>query len=162
MSNHAYVKTRKFMKVELLHQFFDDLNKNYFKNVFKINYEKGDEYLLGPGGWTLTYSFKDKDNKITHEQQVECWLNTSRSFEMKHSAGGFFFEWVDALILHMLAVKFNGKISDDGLNGSWEGDPEKINTFSKYYKKSLNKFNYLFFLSKVSGEIPHEFIDDLK
>lgn len=134
MANHGYVKTRKVMTVEAINQLLDELNKNHFKNGLKIEYHKGDEHSWGPHVWMLTYPSKDHDGDWGSRV---CWLNTSRSFEMRHGGGSDFIWWIDSLILATLADRFNGKVSDDGVGGSWPGEAQNIDTFKKYNDRRL-------------------------
>jgi len=135
MANHGYVKTRKMMSVEKINQLLDELNQANFKGNLKIEYHKGDEHSWGPHVWMLEYPCEDK--KSNWGTRV-CWLNTARSFEMRHGGGGDFIWWIDSLILDTLAVKFNGRISDDGVSGSWPGEPEKLQTYEDYIERRFD------------------------
>jgi hypothetical protein len=56
---------------------------------------------------------------------------SKRKFGGKHpwSTWGF---WMMCVIQNELAVKLNGKITDEGVSGSWNGDLDKYTTFKNY------------------------------
>lgn len=161
MANHGFVKTRKKLTVENISQLLDELNKTHFKSGFKIEYHKGDEHSWGPHVWMLKYPSKDHDGDWGTRV---CWLNTSRSFEMRHGGGGDFIWWADTLILDTIAVRFDGKVNDEGCEGKWPGTPDKISTFAKYMQRRWdhvkNPDTKKFLLESTLELTPPEFRDE--
>jgi len=94
MANHAYVKVRKpnEMTVESVTKVLEDLNRNRFKNCLKINYYNchGDKSAWGPDVWELVWT---QNNGV--EQVKHCWLNSKKSFEIRHGNGSHFGWWID-------------------------------------------------------------------
>jgi hypothetical protein len=115
MANHGFVKTKKFMDGENVHELLTHLNETIFKNVLKIEQED------------LFWAVECKDETIFGYRKF--WLNTKRTLELRHSGADEFFQWVGVVILNEIAVKFNGKISDEGCEESWEGKPNKYPEF---------------------------------
>ena len=148
------------MTPKAISQLLDELNKTHFKGGFKIEYHKGDKNSWGPHVWMLKYP--SKENNVDWGSRI-CWLNTSRSFEMRHGGGSDFIWWVDSLILANIAVYFNGRISDDALEGTWSGKPDEINTFTKYMQRRVNHIKNQNWLLQLTLEVtPPEFHDELK
>jgi len=147
MANHGYVKTKKFMNAESVHEFLTNLNETVFKDVLNIKQE--DNY------WEISC----KDEKIQGQRQ--CWLQTKRTFEVRHCYGGDFFNWIDAVIMNELAVKFNGMITDDGVENRWKGVPDKYPTFKSWMElmwshvKSKKFVSYFIGIAKTEAPKEH-------
>ena len=130
MANHGYVKTKQVMAPEATTSLIKKLNDTVFHNCLKIEYVEGGK----PGDWGKHIWFitalMDDGSEIGHRV---CWLNNSKSFEMRHGGGGNFIWWIDQYISNEIALQFNGTISDDGC-GDKEKPKNKFHKWRKYNK----------------------------
>lgn len=152
------------MTPEGISQLLDDLNKNYFKNLFTIEYTncEGDEASWGPHVWSLTYK-----NNYDAEISKICWMNNEHSFEIRHAYSSDFVNWADCTVLDKVAEQFDGIISDDGVEEKWA--PKPIKSFPEYVaefwgvgnpeKHGMKNLVTLFFIFRCA---PKEFRSDLK
>lgn len=129
MANHGFCKTRKVMKPEDITVMFADMNARLFKGNLQVEYHIGDEHSWGPHVWVLEYISPEDQQKYASRV---CWLNTRRSFEIRHGGGGDFDWWLDSAVLNEVAVRYNGTISDEGISDKWNGEPNKYDTFKSY------------------------------
>jgi len=134
MANHGYVKTKKFLSPAKINALLEELNRDVFKGCLKFEYEdcRGQDNAWGDDVWIVTYDGDAEQN----EKYVKVWtnywkkgnfvrvfwLNTRRTLEIRHGGGGDFCWWVDAVIRHEVAHKFNGVIEDDA--GDWRENPQ--------------------------------------
>lgn len=73
--------------------------------------------------------------KDTWSYEWEIYRESKRKFGGKHAHSEFGW-WMMAVIQNELAFRFKGRISDEGVSGTWAGEP---------HKESLKSFkNYLF------------------
>lgn len=130
MANHGYVKTKKPMSADKICNLLNDLNKTYFKNNLKFEYHIGNEQSYGPHVWHLKYESQGQEwgSRI-------CWLNTKRSFEIRHGGGTNFIWWIDNVVCNAVALRFDGDISDDGCEGKWSPVDNYMPTYADYVKK---------------------------
>ena len=155
MANHCSVKTKKLMSAKKISDLLADLNMRCFKGNLHIEYYKGENGSWGPDVWDLEYlsigqSFGTR----------VCWLNSNRSFEIRHGGGGDFIWWVDNVITNEVAVVFNGIISDDGVEEKWPGVPNKYDSFKKYLYnmwKHIKEPKLKPFLDEMMSMVPPEF-----
>jgi hypothetical protein len=121
MANHGFVKTKKPMTPDAIQAILEELNVSTFKNGFKI--ERDDKF------WNLSYPSNERNYGYR-----SCWLETKRTFEMRHSGGASFIWWADSVILDTIARKFDGTISDEGHSNKWK--PRERNwTLSEYIQE---------------------------
>jgi len=127
MANHATVKIKKpLFSKEIIEEVLDDLNKNKFKNILRIEYSKeGKKHY-----WVLTVEEGD-----IYDVR-ELWLNSNKSFEIRHGGGSQFMWWVDTTIFNNLSKKFNGKWEDEGTGERKTSD--KYETFKDYLEIRYN------------------------
>jgi hypothetical protein len=133
MANHAYVKTKKVMKPQAVTELIERLNSTIFKNCLTVKYKqspKSDKSAWGEHCWIITVKGDSNDGIGSRV----CWLNTSRSFEMRHGGGSQFMWWVDSAICNEIAVQFKGTWTDDGVGGKMEVAAGQFNRWRKYLK----------------------------
>lgn len=135
MANHGYVKTRKLMTPEKISELLAELNVSHFKGLLKFEYsnESGNPSAWGPHVWLVRYIGKGLENEIIRV----FWLNTKRSFEIRHGGGSNFYWWIDSVIINEVALKFDGTISDDGCGDKWKGKPNYCREFIEFQKKMM-------------------------
>ena len=138
MANHAYVKTRKKMTPEAVTELLDRLNQTIFKGCLQVKYSKakpGDN-SWGPHVWVLT-AVDDKGEEVGSRV---CWLNTERSFEIRHGGGGNFIWWIDCAVCNEVAITFNGTWKDDGSEMKEKGTPGKYSRFRAFQRRMTGHF----------------------
>lgn len=125
MANHGFIKTKKPLKPSDLKRLLEEINQERFCGKFKIS----------DGGWTEGKSFTVEiveDSPATHRH---FWLASPRKIEHRHGPGGDFCWWVETIFANDMAVKLNGKLSDEGVGGSWPGEPGKWPTMKSYVEE---------------------------
>jgi len=129
MANHAYVKTKRWMSPEKITELIEKLNKERFKGVIEIDYHErtNEKPGWGPHTWLLTV----KQDGQEYGTRV-CWLNTKRSFEMRHGGGGDFMWWIDCSICNEVALEFDGNWTDDGCDAKEKGKSDYHTTFPSF------------------------------
>jgi hypothetical protein len=135
MANHCRVKTKKKMTPAGILRVFRDLNATILKGNLGIVFP---DYVDGveddPNTWQVVY-LSDRKEWVRRM----CWLNSSRSFELRHSSGGGHFAWwIATVITNEVAVRFDGVIEDDGVDEKWPGVPNKYDRFDDYLKDMLS------------------------
>lgn len=135
MANHAYVTTKKHMTPEKVRAVIDRLNKDIFFDCLEI---EDTMYSDDEPGWVITIKGESE------YQYRQCWLNSRRSFEIRHGGGSNFIWWVDERIQDEISKVFDGRVKDDGGSGydevltSWnmpDSYPEYIQRHIESYKK---------------------------
>jgi hypothetical protein len=124
MANHGYVITKKPMTPERVTEVLETLNKRVFKGMMKIEYSNcvGDDSAWGDHVWLVTQG--------EYVRRV-CWLNSKRSFELRH--GGDDFEWWwDNAVTNEIACEFNGTVGDDACEGKTPGVPGEYDDPKEY------------------------------
>lgn len=124
MANHGYVITKKPMTPEKVTEVLEALNKRVFKGMMKIEYSNcvNDDSAWGDHVWLITQG--------KYVRRV-CWLNSKKSFELRH--GGDDFEWWwDTAVTNEIACVFNGTVGDDGCEGKAPGVPGKYDDPKEY------------------------------
>lgn len=113
----------------------DRLNKDIFFDCLEIEYS---EYWEGKPGWYIHVKGESE-----YQARV-CWLNSRRSFEIRHGGGSSFLWWVDQRIQDEISKVFDGRVKDDCGSGydevltTWgmaDSYPEHIKQCVESYKK---------------------------
>jgi hypothetical protein len=125
MANNGYCKTKKKMTPELVTEVIENLIKTTFKDSVSLEKQEG-----GWGEYTWFISVKDSGSSNC---QI-FWLKNNKTFEIRHSGGTDFLRWIDWMVTNVIAVAFDGIISDDADNDKSKGEPEKYPTFEQYLK----------------------------
>ncbi len=124
MANHGYVKVRKNLTLNQVKDDTKEIIKRRFQNKLKIEIDKDNTYSPVEG--------KVISIMCGEEHVHSFWLDSVRILEFRHAQGGQAFAWVERVIQNELAQKYNGKISDDGCDGSWKATPNKYLTYRDY------------------------------
>lgn len=133
---HGFVKTRKWIRPAAIDQMLDELNQSHFLGHLTHEYfysEKSSAW--GPHTWIVKYISAPSNRPEDEWGSRVFWLNTRRSFEIRHGGGTDFIWWIDAVIRNEVALRFNGMISDEGGSGRWAGDVDGYQTFSQFYDR---------------------------
>lgn len=103
MANRGFVKCRKVITVDSVNEILEEINKNTFKN--KLNIVNENNF------WDVSY----KNSKFNFRRSF--WLETKRTFEISHGGSGLDVAWwFDFYLSNQIALKFNGKITDEGVS----------------------------------------------
>ena len=127
MANHGYVKTKKPMTGGAISAIIAQINRRYLMGNLAVESNEG-----GWGKYTWLLTYKSSINGQEYASRV-CWLNNSKSFEIRYGGGGDFAWWIDHLMRNRVALAFDGKITDDGDNSVDKGS-RKRSKLSGYIK----------------------------
>lgn len=131
MANHGFVTTRRKLTWEKVDADIREINERRFDNILSIEVEKERKknaihyYFLAPAGM--------------HEFGFSIWLVSPHKLEFRHphSQWGW---WAQVLVYtEELAAKYNGTISDEGVEEKWKGDPKKYPTFMSWTRSFHNR-----------------------
>lgn len=84
-----------------------------------------------------------KENTVGDDSwryEWEVYRESKRKFGGKHPRSDWG-SYLMAVVQNELAFRYNGRISDEGVSGTWKGDPTKYKTFVDYFR-AMNKFTY--------------------
>lgn len=118
MGNLTFVTTRKKIDPDKITEVLNDMNESYFQNKLIIDFNGDDKTA-----WIITYN----DNYVRG-----CMWNRKKKISMKHGTGGYFYYWIHCVAMNQLALAFNGKLSDEGIDGSWEPEENYCRTFDAF------------------------------
>jgi hypothetical protein len=129
MSNHGFVKTQEPMPPEKISLLLDELNDSHFKGILSYEYSEhpNDTSTWGPHIWMIKCGVG----------LIVTWLNDQRSWEVRHGGGSSFARWMESVIINEIAIRFDGTISDEGVEEEWKGEPGKYKTFEEFYEMVL-------------------------
>jgi len=114
MSNHGYVTTKKWLKVDIIEENLKQILQNRFDG--KIPYcRNDDQFEIGFG---YPWSF-------------DMWVENVHKIEFRNPQPTWCW-WIMVVIQNELAIMYNGTISDDGVNEKWKGTPNKYPEFKDY------------------------------
>lgn len=134
MTNHGYVKTETKLRHGEITKVLEDLNATIFKNTLRIEHydQRGDPLAWGEHVWMIYIKQNPEHFPLV------CWLNldpTSPEFEIRHSGGSNFMEWVDHAIQNEIAVRFDGRILEDATEHQKRGEKGRYDNFHKYLQE---------------------------
>lgn len=116
MANHGYVKTKLPMTKADIIKILEDLNKSHFSGNMAIEH--------GSSKYIETY-YREQPCR-------QLWLNSKNSFVIRHGGGTQMHWWIDTVIRHTIAKKFNGIIKDDGYGEEITESVDKYSSYKKY------------------------------
>lgn len=157
MANHGYVNTKLKLTPEAVSEVIEELNQRLFKGNLKVEYiiSTKDDPSWGKYTWMLSY---ESERQVWAERI--CWFDRSNRFEMRHGGGSNFAWWVDSAILNEIAVKFNGKVRDDGHEGvihSEAGKYDNAHLFLEQWVECFPEDKQEEYLNLVYQFVPKEF-----
>ena len=134
MGNIAYNSFPKNMSDEAFSESLREICRERFGDLVKVteSFHNGelcswtvgpDETLIGEKCWSYEW---------------EVYRESKRKFGGKHPHSDWG-SWLMTVVQNELAHRFNGRISDEGVDGTWKGNPSKYRTFLEYMK-SMNRF----------------------
>lgn len=116
MANHGFVTTKKWLTGDRVEKDIKEIIEERFKNKVPI-VRTEDSFEIG---FEYPWSFG-------------CWVENCHKVEFRNPMPDWCW-WVMAVIQNDLAIKYNGLISDEGVNGYWKGVQNKYPTFRLWVK----------------------------
>lgn len=135
------------MTAESVTAVLNSVNERIFNNALTFNYYANEPDSYSDNVWTVEIE----------NLSLIMWLKNEKHFEIRHRAEDLFW-WIDHSIVNEIAIVFEGKIYDDGvdgfflpvankfdsvdsyLNGKFSGSPELLGQMLKSIsKKHINK-----------------------
>jgi hypothetical protein len=163
MANHARVKTKLEMSPEAVTELLNRLNTQRFKGLLKIEYCdcRGEVGAWGDHVWLLHVRPREPAQGVNYGDRV-CWLNSPKSFEIRHGGGGQFLWWVDFAITNEVALVFEGKRSDDSDGVKERGEFGKYDSFTDYIVRNYTRKMSPEYWDFEKAVTPREFRGELK
>jgi len=124
MANHGFVKCKKKVTFEALGKALVEINQDRFDNYLDISEGHESWIVTCPNYWG--------------RGDMPIWLKTSRTIETRHQHGGDLWWWVDSVITNELALKFNGRIADEGVSDTWDAKEEYYPTYQSWCEMMIN------------------------
>jgi len=157
MANHCFVTTRKRFKHEAVTADLQEINERRFNGALLIEPYEATESNYGNGWMIGVVGCHDWLN-------INCWLTTSRKFELRHGPGGDIRWWFEFCIQNDLALKYDGWISDGGVEGRWKGKENYLLTFADHLERMYpyhHAGNKMFLIHENLKHLPQELREKL-
>lgn len=122
MANHGYITSKKNFKKEQILLDLQEINERRFKGLLKI------ETLFDGKQW-LIYFGEEKDKYING---IDFWLASRRKIEHRHE--DFFLYYMEVVFSEELGKKYDGILSDEGIDDKWKPNPKKYPTYKSWLK----------------------------
>lgn len=140
MANHGFVTTRRILTPEVVDKDIREIVKRRFKDEVEVTLTKHSEKpskhpFEGHEFWDIwaLWHFEPKSRAIKedrrHSFSFETWQMSHRKLEFRHPHGEWAW-WAQMTIQNELAYKYDGTISDEGVEERWKVTPERL---KKYY-----------------------------
>lgn len=140
MANHGYVTTRRHLTPEEVDQDIREIVKRRFNDIIDVRFEKnapepGKHEFRGTLFWNIwgCWVFEPKDEKLkkTSNYIFGAWLMSHRKLEFRHPHGDWSW-WGQMIVQDELAFKYDGIISDEGVEERWKVTQEKLDKYRHY------------------------------
>lgn len=140
MANHGYVTTRRHLTPEEVDRDIREIVKRRFKDLIEVRYEKtapepSTHNFRGTDFWNIwaLWAFEPKDEKLkkTSNYIFEVWIMNRRKLEFRHPHGDWSW-WGQMTVQNELAYKYDGTISDEGVEERWKVDQKKLDKYRHY------------------------------
>lgn len=136
MGNIAFNSFPKNMSDEAFTKALEEICVDRFNGLVRVEktYFEGKlcSWIVGPS--------EELTGDETWRYEWEVYRKSKRRFGGKHPHSDWG-SWLMCVVQNELAFRYNGRISDEGVSGTWEGNPAKYRTFDEYMK-SMNKFMF--------------------
>ncbi len=119
MGNICTIKSRKKLKYDQVTADLHEINRRCFKSLLEI------QEVLEFNCWNICFN-----------GNVGFTIHKSPTYKgrltLKH--GRHWWTWVDVVVTNELALKYNGSITDEGVSGSWKGEPGKYPNIRSWFE----------------------------
>ena len=128
MGNIFSMSCRKKITSEKLVVQLQEINTRRFLSKFIIKQEEN--------VWYFSFAKQNLFSLI---------LSSEHKIQTKHARQNWAF-WVQSVFMNELALHYKGRLSDEGIEGSWTGDVKKYPTIQSWYGElvSIDKDDPLF------------------
>ena len=159
MSNHGYVTSGRIFKSDEVNSAINEINQRRFGNKLTIEHDKHG-WFVGCKIFNKGYDIKKK-SKVKYEMGFDLWIETKRKLEFQHNIDDFVW-YVESVFINELAHKYNGMISDDGVDEKWKPDLTKYKSYRQYLacrSASYGKINKpAYFAAKMVERISYSMV----
>lgn len=148
MANHAFVTTKKWLKADRVEEDLKEILARRFNN--KIPYKRdGDTFEIG----------------FRYPWNFPMWVENVHKLEFRHQPPDWCW-WVEIVIANELALKYNGIISDEGVDEKWAGVANKYPKYDDWldakHTSMPRVFKWFFKNMQKYVEVPKEVKDTYK
>ena len=143
MSHSTCVSMAKQMNVDEIDVYLRELNGKLFKGLLTVE---------GPEVWgdktrEWTFTFKERDDNMLF---FTVWYKNKKRLEFSSPHRDWAI-WAQMRVRNYLAVKYNGIMSDEGIDEKWKGDITKWRTYREYLESLY--FNRKTFKAKMAAKL---------
>jgi hypothetical protein len=143
MGNLGFISSKSNLTIEQIYADIQDIINRRFDNKIEVE---------------LSQDYEDKSFITVSDPHSKLffnmWLQTNRKIEHSHGQG--FMWWIELIIDNELAVKYKGKLSDEGTGfKTWQPDIHKYPTYQDYFDttwKNLKIKNSAFYQEMLQDE----------
>ena len=114
MANHGFVTTKKWLTGDRVEEALKDILEERFES--KIPYKRTNDYFEIGFECPWVFGF---------------WVENCHKLEFRHASPEWCW-WVMCVIQNEFAIRYNGLISDEGVEEKWKGEPNKYPTFRSW------------------------------
>ena len=134
MGNIAFVSFKRNFTGEQFRDALQEIVSDRFGDllIIEVKSNKGKIYY-----WNVLLA-DDLLDKSSWQYEVDFYRNSKRKFGGKHPHsqwGG----WLMYVIHSELSFRYNGRCSDEGVMGTWAGDPQKYPTYRTWFE-NMNRY----------------------
>lgn len=124
MANHGFISSTRTLDKDQVLLDLQEINNRRFGGKLAITFN-GKE-------WHIHYP----SEKYVYGQGFLLWIRSPKKLEHRHTImWGYYLEIVFA---HELGTKYNGKLSDEGVGGTWKSDVAKYPTYKSWVDEQLS------------------------
>ena len=125
MANHGFVTTRKWLNPEQIRQDLEEIIDRRFKGKLQICEEGSAEDV------PFWCQIEPKNMNEPWEYKFSVQLTTGRKLEFRHPPNDWAF-WAQVVFQNELGEKYEGMISDEGVEERWRPIAEKFPTYKSW------------------------------
>ena len=139
MGNIASVSSKKNLVFEVVDAQIREINERRFGGYFRID-------GVERSGWAFSYD--GQEYPLWH-----FWLSGKRKIEGKHPIGFEWTRWAWAVFQNELGYSWSGRLSDEGVPGTWAPEKDAYSSFSDYYNRTFRHPDLMYF-EKSAHRVP--------
>jgi hypothetical protein len=131
MANHGFLTTRKQLTPEQVDRDIKEIIERRLGGIIKVTFDTYKDEPSKDGHWA-GWQFKPKEGTVKEGHfEFGAWLNSRRKMEFRHPHGEWSW-WAQMILQQELALKYNGTISDEGVEERWKVTPRQIKKYFHY------------------------------
>lgn len=126
MANHGFISSKKNLIKEQVEQDLNDICKNRFNGLLSVI----------PSKWGENGSWFVHTKQNPHDRGFNIWIRSKKKLEHRH--GDSWVMYLETVFSNELAIKYNGKLSDEGCGSeTWAPIQNKYSSYRDYIIKDL-------------------------